>query len=87
MSKRAVDLSLEELAAMGASAALKSARKTYGAGLTVVGTIDVVQAGRVVSTLAQRSSAGTITALNEAEAAADDARRTEKPDSRKPAGE
>lgn len=50
MSKRAVDLSLEELAAMGANAALKSAQQAYGAGLAVVGTVDVVHADRVVST-------------------------------------
>jgi hypothetical protein len=45
MRKRAVDLSLEELAAMGANAALTAAQKTYAAGLSVAGTADVVEGG------------------------------------------
>lgn len=87
MSKRAVDLSLEELAAMGANAALKSAQQAYGAGLAVVGTVDVVHADRVVSTLAQRSPSGAITPLSETEATDRDGPRAAESETRKPVGE
>ena len=63
MSKRAVDLSLEELAAMGANAALTAALGAYDAGLSVAGTVDVLQNGRVVSSLVERRSSGAVTAL------------------------
>ena len=54
MRKRAVDLSLEELAAMGANAALRAAQKAQGAGLAVTGTVDFLEDGRIVSSLAER---------------------------------
>jgi hypothetical protein len=64
MRKRAVDLSLEELAAMGANAALTAAQKTYAAGLSVAGTADVVEGGRVVSSLVERHPSGAVTGLD-----------------------
>lgn len=63
MRKRAVDLSLEELAAMGANAALTAAQRAYDAGLSVAGTADVAQAGRVASSLVERRPSGTVTGL------------------------
>jgi len=46
MRKRAVDLSLEELAAMGANAALRAAKKAQDAGLVVTGTVDFLEDGQ-----------------------------------------
>jgi hypothetical protein len=64
MRKRAVDLSLEELAAMGANAALRAANKAQDAGLVVTGTVDFLEAGQAVSSLAQRHpSSGAVTLL------------------------
>lgn len=63
MRKRAVDLSLEELAAIGANAALTAAQGAYDAGLPVVGTVDVIQGGRLTSSLVQRRPSGAVTDL------------------------
>jgi hydroxyethylthiazole kinase-like sugar kinase family protein len=64
MRKRAVDLSLEELAAMGANAALSAAKKAQDAGLVVTGTVDFIEDGQAVSSLAQRHpSSGAVTQL------------------------
>jgi hypothetical protein len=63
MKKRAVDLSLEELAAMGANAALRAANDAREAGLIVTGTIDLVEDGQMISTLAERKPSGTVTLL------------------------
>ena len=63
MRKRAVDLSLEELAAMGANAALQAAQKAQDAGLAVTGTVDFLEDGRVVSSLAERRPSGAVTLL------------------------
>jgi hypothetical protein len=60
MSKRAVDLSLEELAAMGANAALKAAQKAQDAGLAVTGAVDFLEDGRIVSSLAERRASGAV---------------------------
>jgi predicted oxidoreductase (fatty acid repression mutant protein) len=60
MRKRAVDLSLEELAAMGADAALKAVQKAQDAGLTVFGTVDFLEDGRIVSSLAERLPSGAV---------------------------
>jgi hypothetical protein len=40
MRRRAVDLSLDELAAMGANAASRAAKNAEDAGLVVTGTVD-----------------------------------------------
>jgi hypothetical protein len=63
MGKRAVDLSLEELAAMGANAAMRAAKKAQDAGLVVTGTVDFLEDGQAVSSLAQRHPSGTVTLL------------------------
>jgi hypothetical protein len=63
MRKRAVDLPLEELAAMGANAALRAAKEAQDAGLVVTGTVDSLENGQAVSSLAQRHPSGTVTLL------------------------
>jgi hypothetical protein len=64
MRKRAVDLSLEELAAMGANAALSAAKEAQNAGLVVTGTVDFLEDDQAVSSLAQRHpSSGAVTLL------------------------
>jgi hydroxyethylthiazole kinase-like sugar kinase family protein len=88
MRKRAVDLSLEELAAMGANAALKAAQKAQDAGLVVTGTVDVVKDGRIVSSLAERRPSGAVALLGESVAGMSgnsNASKSGKPDTRKPA--
>jgi hypothetical protein len=82
MSKRAVDLSLEELAAMGANAALKAANEAQDAGLTVTGTVDFHENGQPASSLAERQPSGAITLLG---AATIDRGDTEKPTTAKTA--
>ena len=64
MSKRAVDLSLEQLAAMGADAALRAANAASGAGLAVAGTVDFVDDDQPISSLAERQPSGTVTLLD-----------------------
>ncbi len=88
MRKRAVDLSLEELAAMGANAALKAAQKSQDAGLVVTGTVDFLEDGRIVSSLAERHPSGAVAVLGASAAgmpAESDAPKSGKPDARKPA--
>ena len=63
MNKRAVDLSLEELAALGANAALRAATEAQDAGLVVTGTVDFPEDGQTVSSLAERQPSGTVTLL------------------------
>jgi hypothetical protein len=63
MRKRAVDLSLEELAAVGADAALRAAKKAQDAGLVLTGTVDFLEDGQAVSSLAQRHPSRGITLL------------------------
>ncbi|MEA2819861.1 MAG: hypothetical protein QOJ86_1865 [Bradyrhizobium sp.] len=63
MRKRAVDLSLEELAAMGANAASRAAKEAQDAGLMVTGTVDFLEDGQAVSSLAQRHPSGAVTLL------------------------
>jgi hypothetical protein len=63
MTKRAVDLSLQELAAMGANAALKAAREAQETGLVVTGTVDFVEGDQTQSSLAERQPSGTVTLL------------------------
>jgi hydroxyethylthiazole kinase-like sugar kinase family protein len=88
MRKRAVDLSLEELAAMGANAALKAAQKARAAGLVVTGTVDVVKDGRIISSLAERRPSGAVALLDESGAGASgksEAFKSGKPDTGKSA--
>jgi hypothetical protein len=88
MPKRAVDLSLEELAAMGANAALKAAQKAQDAGLAVTGTVDLLADGRIVSSLAERRPSGAVAVLDASAARApanSDLPDSGKLDSRKPA--
>ena len=63
MKKRAVDLSLEELAAMGANAALRAANDALDAGLIVTGAVDFAEDGQTVSPLAERHPSGAVTLL------------------------
>ncbi len=66
MAKRAVDLSVEELAAMGAKAARLAVQNAQRAGLTITGTIDTYQEGQAASSLAQLHPSGTVTLVQEA---------------------
>jgi hypothetical protein len=63
MAKRAVDLSLAELATMGANAALKAAGEAQQAGLVVTGTVDFLEDGQPASSLAERSPSGAVVLL------------------------
>jgi hypothetical protein len=65
MRKRAVDLSLDELAAMGANAALRAAKKAQDAGLVVTGTVDFLEDGQAVSSLAERHPSGAVMLLGD----------------------
>lgn len=65
MTKRAVDLSLEELAAMGAKAALRAANAARDAGLVVTGTVDFDEGDQPISSLAERQPSGTVTLLDD----------------------
>ena len=85
MRKRAVDLSLEELAAMGANAALKAAQKAQDAGLAVAGTVEFLEDGRIVSSLAERRPSGAVSVLGAGAAGNPDAPKSGKLDTRKPA--
>jgi predicted oxidoreductase (fatty acid repression mutant protein) len=88
MRKRAIDLSLEELAAMGANAALKAAQKAQDAGLAVSGTVDFFEDGRIVSSLAERLPSGAVSLTGVSAAGTSgksDASESGKPDARKPA--
>ena len=64
MSKRAVDLSLEELAAVGAKAALRAANAARDAGLVVTGTVDFDEGDQSRSSLAERQPSGAVTLLD-----------------------
>lgn len=81
MRKRAVDLSLEELAAMGANAALRAANKAQDAGLIVTGTVDFLEDGQAASSLAQRHPSGSVTLLA---VGADTSGASKKPKTTKP---
>jgi hypothetical protein len=61
MSKQAVDLSLDELAALGANAALQAAKRAQDAGLSTLGTVDFLEEeGQAKSVLAERRPSGAI---------------------------
>jgi hypothetical protein len=65
MPKRAVDLSVEELGAMGAKAARRAVQKAQQAGLVVTGTIDIFENEQPVSSIAQVLPSGTVTLVRE----------------------
>jgi hypothetical protein len=67
MSKKVIDLSVGELAAMGAKAARRAAREARGAGLTLTGTIDSYENNQAKSSLAQLHPSGTITLVRSSE--------------------
>lgn len=67
MRKRAVDLSIEELAALGANAALRAAQQAQAAGLTVTGTVDFLEGDQPRSSLADRHPSGAVTIRRSAE--------------------
>ena len=48
---------------MGANAALRAAKNAQDAGLVVTGTVDFLEDGQAVSSLAERDSTGTVTLL------------------------
>ena len=60
MRRRAVDLTIEELAALGANAALRAANDAQAAGLVVTGTVDFLEDGQPRSSLADRLPSGTV---------------------------
>jgi hypothetical protein len=64
MKKRAVDLSLDELGAIGATAALKASNEARNAGLAVAGIAEVRQDGHVAPALVQRRPSGIVTGLD-----------------------
>jgi hypothetical protein len=61
MTKRAVDLTLEELAALGGKAARQAVSKAQQRGLTVTGTVDFFNGEQSISSLAQLLPSGTVT--------------------------
>ena len=61
MGKRAVDLTLEELAVLGGKAAFQAASKAQQSALTVTGTVDFFDGEQQVSSLAQLLPSGTVT--------------------------
>jgi hypothetical protein len=65
MAKRAADLSVEELAAMGAKAARLAVQRAQKAGLTITGTVDTYEEGQAASSLAQLHPSGTVTLVQE----------------------
>jgi hypothetical protein len=76
MRKRAVDLSLEELAVMGANAALRAAKSAEDVGLAVTGTVDFLEDDQAVSSLAERHPTGTVALLGVAAGSQTGARKT-----------
>jgi hypothetical protein len=74
MAKRAVDLSVEELAAMGAKAARLAVQSAQRLGVTVTGTIDTYQEGQAVSSLAQLLPSGAVTLVEQGEARSEEGR-------------
>jgi hypothetical protein len=61
MTKRVIDLSLEELAAMGAKAARAAAQRSQRGGTVVTGTVTTYEQKRSRSVLAQLHPSGTVT--------------------------
>ena len=68
MTKRAVDLSVGELAAMGAKAARAAAQESQRAGLTITGSVTTYEETQPASVLAQLHPSGTVTFVRHADA-------------------
>lgn len=64
MKRRAVDLSLKELATMGANAALRAAHEAKDAGWVVTGTVDFSEEDQSASVLAECHPSGAVTLLH-----------------------
>ncbi len=79
MGKRAVDLSAEELAAMGARAARSAAQEAQRAGLPVTGIVTTYEGREATTVLAQLLPSGTVTFVQKADEAAVDDGRPAKP--------
>ena len=77
MRKRAVDLTIEELAAFGANAALRAANDAQAAGLIVTGTVDLLEKGQPKSSLADRFPSGAVTIRASGKAATPDGGKTD----------
>jgi hypothetical protein len=60
MGKRAVDLTLEELAALGSKAARKAVSDAQQRGLVVTGTVDFFDEDQAISSLAELEPSGTV---------------------------
>jgi hypothetical protein len=67
MTKRVIDLSVEELAAMGAKAARLAVLKSQSADQVITGTVDVFEHGKAASSLAQLLPSGTVTLVRMSE--------------------
>jgi hypothetical protein len=65
MDKKAVELTLEELAALGARAARRAADAALDHGLVITGTLDVYEGEQPKSVIAQLHASGTVTLLEE----------------------
>jgi hypothetical protein len=61
MAKRAVDLSVEELAAIAAKAARSAAQKAQNAGLSITGTVNTSKNSQPSESLARLHPSGTAT--------------------------
>ncbi len=67
MVKRAVDLTLEELAALGGKAARQAVATAQQRGLTVTGTVEFFDGQQSVSSLAELQPSGTVTLVEAGE--------------------
>jgi hypothetical protein len=76
MRRRAVDLSIEELAALGANAALRAAKEAQAAGLIVTGTVDFLDKDQPKSSLAERHPSGAVTIRGSGETVASEGNKT-----------
>ncbi len=65
MAKRAVDLSIDELATIGAKAARLAVQKARKMGLVVTGTVDTYKNSQAASSLAQLQPSGTVTLVKQ----------------------
>jgi hypothetical protein len=83
MSKRAVDLSVEELSALGAKAARLAVQKSQSAGLVVTGTVETYEEGQAAFSLAQLLPSGTVTLVRKS---GSQSTKNEEPTSEKPVG-
>jgi len=75
MTKRASDLTIGELAAMGAKAARAAMRTAQEAGLAVTGVVKTYEDGEPTSRLAVRQPSGTVTLVHKGSPRPTSARR------------